>query len=155
MMEVKTRVSSETHKCGGLNYIRKEIYDHQMKCYRDQVSTLSSEINTLKSARSSELRTKNSEISALKSAHCSELKTKNSEISALKSEISEMKAKQLQLEDLITFAEKIFYDENNEKEFADVKIVCDGRNFYCHKVILGTQSDVFKTMFKNKSLSEE
>ena len=133
MMEVKTRVSSETHKCGGLNYIRKEIYDHQMKCYRDQVSTLSSEINTLKSAHSSELRiknseisalksahssemrTKNSEISALKSAHCSELKTKNSEISALKSEISEMKAKKLQLEDLITFAEKIFYDENNEK----------------------------------------
>ena len=105
-----------------------------MKCYRDQVSTLSSEINTLKSARSSELR------------------TKNSEISALKSEISGMKAKQLQLEDLITFAEKIFYDE---KEFADVKIVCDGRNFYCHKVILGTQSDVFKTMFKNKSLIEE
>ena len=41
MMEVKTRVNSETHKCGGLNYIRKEIYNHQ-------VSSLSSERNALK-----------------------------------------------------------------------------------------------------------
>ena len=155
MMEVKTRVSSETHKCGGLNYIRKEIYDHQIKCYRDQVSTLSSELSALKSARSSELRTKSSEISALKTSHSSELKTKNSEISALKSEIYEMKAKQLQLEDFVTLADKLFYDETDEKEFADVKIVCDGRHFYCHKVVLGSQSDIFKTMFKNKSLSEE
>ena len=113
MMEVKTRISSETHNCGKLNYIRKEIYDHQIKYYRDQVSTLSSEISALKSAHSSELRTKNSEISALKTAHSSELRTKNSEISALKSEISEMKAKKLQLEDLVTFAENIFYDENS------------------------------------------
>ena len=163
MMEVKTRVNSETHKCGGLNYIRKEIYNHQVSslssernalksAQSSELRTKNSEISALKSAHSSELSTKNSEIIALKSAHCSELKTKNSEISALKSEISEMKAKKLQLEDLVTFAEKIFYDE---KEFADVKIVCDGTHFYCHKVVLGTQSNVFKTIIKNKSLSEE
>ena len=62
-----------------------------------------------------------------------------------------MKAKQLQLEDLVTLADKLY----GKKEFADVKIVCDGTHFYCHKVILGSQSDVFKTMFNNKSLIEE
>ena len=121
-------VSKAVHNCNGANYIRYEIYSHQ------------------KSELSKELTNKKTEISALKS----ELVTKNSEISALKSENSEMKAKQPQLENLVNFAEFLY----GEKEFADVKIVCDGKPFHCHKVVL-SRSDVFKTMFKNKSLIEK
>ena len=43
-----------------------------------------------------------------------------------------------------------------EKDFSDVKIVCgDGKAFLCHKLVLGCQSKVFKTIFKNKSLMEK
>ena len=81
-----------------------------------------------------------------------ELKTKNSEISGLKSENSKMKAKQPQSENLINLAEKLY----GEKDFSDVKIVCgDGKAFLCHKLVLGCQSEVFKTIFKNKSLMEK
>lgn len=82
----------------------------------------------------------------------SELRAKNSEISALKSENSKMKAKQPQLENLINLAENLY----GEKDFSDVKIVCgDGKAFLCHKLVLGCQSKVFKTFFKNKSLVEK
>ena len=71
-----------------------------------------------------------------------ELRTKNSEISALKSENSAMK----------NLAESLY----GEKDFFDVKIVCgDGKAFLCHKLVLGCQSEVFKTIFKNKSLMEK
>ena len=135
-------------------YYNEEDYDNlfeKLRVVKSELKAKNSEISALKTAHSSELRTKNYENVTLKSAHSSELITKNSEISALKSEISEMKAKQLQLEDFVTFADKLY----GKKEFADVKIVCDGTHFYCHKVVLGSQSDVFKTMFKNKSLIEE
>ena len=74
------------------------------------------------------------------------------EISALKSEISKMKAKQPQSENLVNLAEKLY----GEKDFSDVKIVCgDRKAFLCHKLVLGCQSKVFKTIFKNKSLMEK
>ena len=82
----------------------------------------------------------------------SELRTQKSEICALKSEISKMKAKQPQSENLINLAEKLY----GEKDFSDVKIVCgDRKAFLCHKLVLGCQSKVFKTIFKNKSLMEK
>ena len=42
-----------------------------------------------------------------------------------------------------------------EKEFVDVKILCNGKIFKCHKIVLSCQSEVFKTMIKNKSLTEK
>ena len=42
-----------------------------------------------------------------------------------------------------------------EKEFVDVKILCNGQTFNCHKVVLSCQSEVFKTMIKNKTLTEK
>ena len=47
--------------------------------------------------------------------------------------------------------EKLYAD----REFVDVKIVCKGIQFRCHKVVLSCQSEVFKTMIKNKSLTEK
>ena len=38
-----------------------------------------------------------------------------------------------------------------EKESSDIKLICGREIFECHKLILGCQSDVFKTMFKTKS----
>ena len=40
------------------------------------------------------------------------------------------------------------------KKFSDVKIICDGKNFDCHKNVLGSQSDVFETMFLNLDMTE-
>ena len=42
-----------------------------------------------------------------------------------------------------------------EKEFVDVKILCDEKTFECHKNVLSCQSEVFKTIIINKSLTEE
>ena len=42
-----------------------------------------------------------------------------------------------------------------EKEFVDVKILCDERTFECHKNVLSCQREVFKTMIMNKSLNEK
>ena len=50
----------------------------------------------------------------------------------------------------LSFREKLYA----EKEFVDVKILCDGKSFECHKNVLSCQSEVFKTMIKNKSLTE-
>ena len=80
----------------------------------------------------------NSELIALRANH-------SSEITKLK---SEMKVNEQKWEH---FAEKLY----GEKEFADVKIVCNDKHFDCHKVVLSSQSEVFKTMFKNKSLIEK
>ena len=79
-----------------------------------------------------------------------EIEAKNSEIQNLK---YEMKVKE-ELENLRgnldTFAGKLYV----EKDFADVKIVCNEKTFACHKAVLGCQSEVLKTMIKNKSLTE-
>ena len=87
----------------------------------------------------------------------SQLHAKNDEISVAKSELSQLKAEfraqepKLQLENFINLAAKLY----GQNEFADVKIVCNGKIFECHKLVLICQSDVFKTMIKNKSLIEK
>jgi hypothetical protein len=43
----------------------------------------------------------------------------------------------------------------NDKKFTDVKIVCDGEAFKCHKAILATRSDVFATMFEMSGSTED
>ena len=64
---------------------------------------------------------------------------------------SEMKAKEELLENLENSAGKLYA----EKDFADVKIVCDKKTFAFHKAVLSCQSKVFKTMIGNKSLTEK
>ena len=44
-------------------------------------------------------------------------------------------------------SEKLFLQD----EFSDVKILCEDKIFPCHKVILCTQSEVFKTMLSNNT----
>ena len=39
-------------------------------------------------------------------------------------------------------------------EFSDVKILCEDKIFYCHKVILSSQSEVFKSMLTNVDMVE-
>ena len=50
-----------------------------------------------------------------------------------------------------SFREKLYA----EKEFVDLKILCNGKTFECHKTVLSSQSEVFKAMIKNKSLTEK
>ena len=71
-----------------------------------------------------------------------------SEIKNLK---SEMKAKEELLENLGNSAGKLYA----EKDFADVKIVCNQKTFAFHKAVLSCQSKVFKTIIGNKSLTEK
>ena len=42
-----------------------------------------------------------------------------------------------------------------EKEFVDVKILCNGKTFECHKIVLSCQSQVFKAMIENKTMVEK
>ena len=42
-------------------------------------------------------------------------------------------------------SEKMFLKD----DFSDVKIICNGKTFPCHKVILSNQSEVFKSMLSN------
>jgi len=42
----------------------------------------------------------------------------------------------------------------SEKKISDFKIICDDKTINCHKIVLGTQSDVFETMFLNMDLNE-
>ena len=39
-------------------------------------------------------------------------------------------------------------------EFSDIKILCEDKIFYCHKVILSSQSEVFKSMLTNVEMVE-
>ena len=45
---------------------------------------------------------------------------------------------------------KLFLD----KEFMDLKIICNGKTFECHKSVLSCQSDVFRAMFLNMDTIE-
>ena len=63
---------------------------------------------------------------------------------------SEMKAKE-ELENLNNFAGQL----HDEKEFVDVKIVCNEKTFDGHKAVLSCRSEVFKTIIRNKSLTEK
>jgi hypothetical protein len=42
----------------------------------------------------------------------------------------------------------------NDKKVTDVKIICDGETFKCHKAILAARSDVFSAMFEMSSSIE-
>ena len=42
-----------------------------------------------------------------------------------------------------------------EKELVDVNILCNGKTFECHKIVLSSQSEVFKTMIRYKSMIEK
>merc|ERR1711890_83410 len=42
-----------------------------------------------------------------------------------------------------------------KKNLSDVKLVCDGKTFECHKLVLSCQSDVFEAMFKNEMVESE
>jgi hypothetical protein len=46
--------------------------------------------------------------------------------------------------------EKLFLDE----EFSDVKIICEGKTFHCHKNVLSCQRSVFKTMLNDSDMVE-
>ena len=76
------------------------------------------------------------------------IRAKDSEIRNLK---SEMNAKKEELENLNNFTGQLY----GEKEFVDVKIVCNEKIFACHKAVLSCQSKVFKTIIGNKSLTEK
>ena len=39
-------------------------------------------------------------------------------------------------------------------EFSDVKLLCEDKIFPCHRNILGSQSEVFKTMLSNTNMFE-
>ena len=40
-----------------------------------------------------------------------------------------------------------------DSNFSDIKILCEGKIFYCHKVILSSQSEVFRSMLTNAMLT--
>ena len=85
-----------------------------------------------------------------------EIAVKNAKIAATNSEIAANNMKireELEnlKENLETFAGKLYA----EKDFTDVKIVCDEKTFACHKAVLSCQSKVFKTIIGNKSLTEK
>ena len=48
----------------------------------------------------------------------------------------------------MTFGEKLYA----ENEYLDVKILCNGKTFKCHKNVLSCQSEVLETMIKNKAI---
>ena len=52
----------------------------------------------------------------------------------------------LKIEKLTEKLEKMFVQGN---EFSDVKVICDGQIFNCHKIILSCQSEVFKGTYTN------
>ena len=41
-----------------------------------------------------------------------------------------------------------------KSDFSDIKILCEDKIFYCHKVILSSQSEVFKSMLTNVDMVE-
>ena len=62
----------------------------------------------------------------------------------------------LELKDLVaspkakSMYEKLFLDA----EFSDVKIICEGKTFHCHKNVLSCQSSVFKRMLNDSDMVE-
>ena len=75
------------------------------------------------------------------SDHKSEIEAKNCEI----------EAKNCEIEAKNNFAGQL----HDEKEFMDVKIVCNEKTFDAHKAVLSCRSEVFKTIIRNKSLTEK
>merc|ERR1719228_2250129 len=42
-----------------------------------------------------------------------------------------------------------------KKKLSDVKLLCDGKAFECHKLVLSCRSDVFEAMFTNKMVESQ
>ncbi len=42
----------------------------------------------------------------------------------------------------------------NSKESSDVKLICEGTTFHCHKIVLAARSDMFRRMFSHVGLKE-
>ena len=53
------------------------------------------------------------------------------------------------------FSSKLVEKIYAEKELVDMNILCGGKTFQCHKLVLSCQSQVFKAMIENKKLIEK
>ena len=67
---------------------------------------------------------------------------------------SEMKAKE-ELENLRENHDKFAGQLYGEKEFVDLKIICNEKTLDGHKAVLSCRSEVFKTIIRNKTLTEK
>ena len=67
---------------------------------------------------------------------------------------SEIKAKE-ELENLRENHDKFAGQLYGEKEFVDLKIICNEKTLDGHKAVLSCRSEVFKTIIRNKSLTEK
>ena len=115
-------------------YIKESDHEEELENLRENLGNFAGKLH----AKNSEIAAKDSEIQNLKS------KMSQSEMKA-KEELDNIR------ENLGNFAGKLYA----EKDFADVKIVCNEKTFACHKAVLSCQSKVFKTMIRNKSLTEK
>ena len=43
----------------------------------------------------------------------------------------------------------------NKENSGDTKIICQGKTFDCHKLVLGCQSEVFQKMFERKMIESK
>lgn len=59
----------------------------------------------------------------------------------------------LKIEDTPTLGDNMEVALSNP-DFSDVQLVCNGRKFECHKVILARRSEVFAAMFSHKDTTE-
>ena len=53
------------------------------------------------------------------------------------------------------FSSKLVEKLYAEKELVDMNILCGGKTFQCHKLVLSCQSQIFKAMIENKHLIEK
>jgi len=70
-------------------------------------------------------------------------------------EDEEAKAKMIALSDAEPSLTQTLQDLHLNEESSDITIRCDNETFPCHKFILGSRSDVFKTMFTMTDSKEE
>ena len=69
-------------------------------------------------------------------------------------EIKTVAAQAVQFQPSISRQRHLFMDKlgtSNDESSGDVKLICDGKEFSCHKLLLTSQSPVFKAMFAHDS----
>ena len=76
---------------------------------------------------------------------CKVCESSNNVFYYIKSELENLR------ENLNNFAGQL----HDEKEFVDVKIICNEKTLNGHKAVLSCRSEVFKTIIRNKSLTEK
>ena len=54
----------------------------------------------------------------------------------------------------LPMSKKLFENLYLDGKFSDIKIFCEDKIFYCHKVILSSQSEVFRSMLTNVDMVE-